>query len=81
MRRVFGFARPHRRLITGFLALTIIDSCLVVVTPLLVQRIVDDGILKGDTPLVTVLALGMAATALVGALPGDRPGLPLLADR
>ena len=68
VRRVLGFARPHRRLITGFLALTVIDSCLVVVTPLLMQRIVDDGILKGNHTLVTVLALGMVAVALVGAL-------------
>ena len=63
VRRVLGFARPHRRLIAVFLALTVIDACLVVVTPLLVQRIVDDGILKGDDTLVTVLALGMAAVA------------------
>ena len=68
VRRVLGFARPHRRLIAGFLALTVIDSCLVVVTPLLIQRIVDDGILKGNHTLVTVLALGMVAVALVGAL-------------
>ena len=48
MRRVFGFARPHRRLIASFLALTVVDAGLVVVTPLLVQRIVDDGIMTGD---------------------------------
>ena len=68
VRRVFGFARPHRRLITAFLALTVVDSCLVVVTPLLVQRIVDDGIMKGNNTLVTVLALGMVATALVAGV-------------
>ena len=51
VRRVLGFARPHRRLITGFLVLTVVDACLVVVTPLLVQRIIDDGILKGDVRL------------------------------
>ncbi len=67
LRRVFSFARPQRRLITGFLALTVIDACLVVVTPLLVQRIVDDGILKGDTRLVVTLAIAMAATAVFNA--------------
>jgi ATP-binding cassette, subfamily B, bacterial len=66
--RVVRFARPHRRLITVFLALTVVDAGLVVVTPLLVQRIVDDGILKGDTRLVTLLALGMAAAALLSAV-------------
>jgi ATP-binding cassette subfamily B protein len=68
VRRVFGFARPHRRLITIFLVLTVIDSCLVVVTPLLAKHIIDDGIVGGDSRLITVLALAMAATALFGAV-------------
>ena len=68
VRRVLGFARPHRRLITGFLALTVVDACLVVVTPLLVQRIIDDGILQKDTRLVATLALAMAGTAIFAGL-------------
>src|SRR6476620_2787652 len=68
VRRVFGFARPHRRLIVSFLGLTVIDAGLVVVNPLLVQRIIDDGILGHDRMLVTVLALVMAAVAMVSAL-------------
>ncbi|MFZ2504095.1 MAG: ABC transporter ATP-binding protein [Nocardioides sp.] len=68
VRRVLGFAGPHRRPIAIFLALTIVDSLLVVVTPLLVQRIVDDGILKQDGGLVVRLAIAMAATAIAGAL-------------
>ncbi len=68
VRRVFSFARPHRRLISIFLVLTVIDAGMVVVSPLLVQRIVDDGILAGDSRLITLLALGMAATAVVSAL-------------
>src|SRR6478752_10119623 len=68
VRRVFGFARPHRRLITVFLLLTVIDSCLVVVSPLLAKHIIDDGIVGGDSQLVTVLALAMAGVALVGAV-------------
>src|SRR3954453_13107085 len=67
VRRVFGFARPHRRLIAIFLALTVVDACLVVVSPLLVQHIVDDGIMEGNTTLVFELAGLMALTALVGA--------------
>jgi ATP-binding cassette subfamily B protein len=68
VRRVFGFARPHRRLISVFLLLTIIDAAMVVVMPLLVQRIVDDGILAGDRQLVTVLALSMAGVVVVNAV-------------
>ena len=68
VRRVFGFARPHRRLIVVFLTLTVIDAGLVVVNPLLVQRIIDDGILGHDRTLVTVLALVMAVVAMFSAL-------------
>jgi ATP-binding cassette subfamily B protein len=70
VRRVFAFARPHRRLIAAFLTLTVVDACLVVVTPLLVQRIVDDGILQKNTGLVLTLAALMAATSLFGAFLG-----------
>ncbi|ANH39799.1 Lipid A export ATP-binding/permease protein MsbA [Nocardioides dokdonensis FR1436] len=68
VRRVVGFARPHRGLISFFLVLTVIDASLVVVTPLLVQRIVDDGITAGDRGLVTVLALVMAGFAVFNAV-------------
>src|SRR6478735_2809327 len=68
VRRVLGFARPHRRLITVFLALTVIDAGLVVVSPLLAQRIIDDGIVAGDSGLVVTLALAMAGVALFSAL-------------
>ena len=67
VRRVLGFAGPHRRLIAIFLALTVIDSCLLVVTPLLAKHIIDDGIGDGDSQLITVLALAMAATAIFSA--------------
>ena len=67
VRRILRFARPHRRIISFFLAVTVVDAATVVVTPLLVQRIVDDGIIAGDRSLVTVLALAMAGMALVGA--------------
>ncbi|WKN50644.1 ABC transporter ATP-binding protein [Nocardioides sp. Arc9.136] len=68
MRRVLGFARPHRRTITVFLLLTVVDAAMVVVTPLLVQRVVDDGILAGDGGLVTLIALAMAGVAVVNAV-------------
>ena len=70
VRRVVAFAGPHRRLIAAFLLLTVIDAALVVVTPLLVRNIVDNGILKGDSLLVTLLALAMAGVALFDAALG-----------
>jgi len=67
VRRVLAFARPHRALITAFLALTVVDAALVVVTPLLVKHIVDDGILRQDTRLVVTLAVAAALVAVLDA--------------
>ena len=68
VRRVFGFALPHKALIGVFLVLTVIDAAMVVVVPLLVKRLVDDGILQGDSRLVTMIALAIAGVALVNAV-------------
>ena len=70
VRRVLAFARPHKRLITVFLALTVVDACLVVVSPLLVQRIVDDGILRRTPVWCWSWPALMALTALLGAVLG-----------
>jgi ATP-binding cassette, subfamily B, bacterial len=67
VRRVVRFATPHRRLIAVFLALTVVDAAMVVVVPLLVKKLVDDGILRGDGGLVTVIALAIAGVALLNA--------------
>jgi ATP-binding cassette subfamily B protein len=75
VRRVLAFARPHRRLIVGFLCLTVVDAGLVVVTPLLTKRVVDDGILGHDLALVIWLAVAMAVVALVDAGIGIASGL------
>jgi ATP-binding cassette subfamily B protein len=68
VRRVLSFAAPHRGLITVFLLLTVVDAALVVVTPLLIQRIVDDGIARGDVGLVALLASLMAVVAVISAV-------------
>src|SRR4051794_41492285 len=74
VKRVLGFARPHRSPISLFLALTVVDAALVVVTPLLVKNIVDNGILKQDTRLVVLLALAAAGVAGPGSRPPPRAG-------
>ncbi len=68
LRRVATFASPHRRTIVGFLVLVMFDAALVVITPLLIQRLIDDGILGKNPGLVTWLAVGIAATALLDSL-------------
>ena len=67
VRRVLSFAGPHRRLITAFLAITVVDAGLVVVPPLLLKAIIDDGVQAGDTSLVVWLAALVALVAVVDA--------------
>ena len=81
VRRVLSYARSMRRLIAVFLVFTVIDAGLVVVIPLLVKRILDDGILAGNSQLVTWLAVGdgRGVARRRGALGADR--LLLVAHR
>ncbi len=66
-RRIFSFSRPYTRQVVGFLVLVVVDSLLVVASPFLFKKIVDDGILKGDGGLVTRLALIVALLAFAEA--------------
>jgi ATP-binding cassette subfamily B protein len=67
VRRIGGLARPFTALITFSLILTVADAVMGVVPPLLAQHIVDNGILRRDATIVTVLALVVAGIALVDA--------------
>jgi ATP-binding cassette, subfamily B, bacterial len=67
-RRIVRFAVPFRAQILLFLALVVVDSLLVVATPLLLQRIIDDGLQPpGDRRVVVTSALLVAALAVVDA--------------
>ena len=74
LRRVVGFAAPHKRLISGFLVFVVLDAALVVVTPLLVKHLLDDGILAGNGGVVTAIAFAMVGVAVVDALLGVMSG-------
>ena len=69
-RRILTYARPYRGLIAGFLVLVVFDALLVVATPLLFRRLIDDGVAKGDRAVVVGLALVVAALAVVDAAAG-----------
>jgi len=66
--RILRFARPHRRLIVAFLIVTVADSMIVVVNPLLTRRLIDVGVLGHRMSVVVGVALTMAAVALVDSL-------------
>jgi ATP-binding cassette subfamily B protein len=69
-RRILGYARPYRRQIAVFLTLVVLDAFLVVLVPLLLARIVDDGVMPGDRAVVVTLALVTAGIAVASALVG-----------
>ncbi|WP_298322453.1 ABC transporter ATP-binding protein [Haloactinopolyspora sp.] len=67
LRRIMGFARPHRRRLTVFLVLSVITAVLAVATPVLAGRVVDE--ISGDGSERTVIGLAalIAAIALAEA--------------
>ncbi|MFL6105342.1 MAG: ABC transporter ATP-binding protein [Marmoricola sp.] len=74
LKRVVGFAGPHKRLIAGFIFFVVLDAALVVVTPLLVKYLLDDGIVAKDGSVVTTVALAMVGVAVLDAFLGVASG-------
>ena len=68
VRRIGTYARPYRGSIVVFLVFTVIDALLVVATPLLLQRLIDDGVTPKDRQVVVTLALIVAGIAVFDAL-------------
>ena len=66
-RRVMGYARPYKVQIGWFLGIVVIESLLVVASPLLLKSLVDDGIYPKDSAVVVRLSLLVALIAVVGA--------------
>ncbi|WP_141013508.1 ABC transporter ATP-binding protein [Nocardioides sambongensis] len=69
-RRILAFARPHRRELIGFLALSIGSAALAVATPVLAGRTVDEIVAGAPSRVVVTLALIIAGVALVDAAAG-----------
>jgi len=67
-RRVWGFARPYRKMVAGFLIVVTLSSLLGVVPPLLFREIIDKAIVVGDRDRLTVLGLLVVAAALAQAV-------------
>lgn len=63
-RRVMGYARPYRREILVFVALVVVTSALVVATPLLLRKLIDEGVTPKNRTVVIELSLLVAALAV-----------------
>lgn len=70
LRRILVFARPLRRLLIGFLVLSVVSASLAVATPILAGRVVD-GIVRGvEFRTVLILAVVIALVAVLDAASG-----------
>ncbi|MEU4383818.1 ABC transporter ATP-binding protein [Promicromonospora sp. NPDC023805] len=67
LRRIVGFARPYRGRLILFVLILALEAAAGAATPLLFQRIIDDGITGGDTRLVVLLAGAAAVLAILAA--------------
>ncbi|CAB4534530.1 MAG: ATP-binding cassette domain-containing protein [Actinobacteria bacterium] len=66
-KRILGFAKPYKSQLSVFLVAVIADSLLVIASPLLLRRLVDEGVIPGNRGLVTSLAAIVAVLALADA--------------
>ena len=67
VKRIFSFARPYRTNIIIYLATVVVDAALVVATPLLLKRLIDDGVIPKDASVVTNLAILVGLIAIADA--------------
>ena len=67
VKRILGYAKPYKTLITFFLITLVFASLLSVAQPLLFRRIVDQGITPGNASLVTWTAVFIAGLAIADA--------------
>jgi ATP-binding cassette subfamily B protein len=68
VKRILSYGRPYRRYLIFFLATVVVDAFLIVSTPLLLRKLIDDGVLPKDTGLVTQLALAVGVLAILDAV-------------
>ena len=68
LKRIFTYATPYKKHIIFFLATVIIDAVLIVTTPLLLRKLVDEGVIPKNSTLITQLALLVGGLAVLDAL-------------
>lgn len=67
-KRIISFATPYKVSLSLFLITVIIDALLIVATPLLLRRLIDEGVIPKNSELVTLLALLVAIIAVLDAV-------------
>lgn len=68
-RRTLAFALPYSGLLAVFLLVVVVDASITIINPLLYRQIINNGILKGNAPLILRLAVVIGCLGLFdGAL-------------
>ncbi len=65
--RIFSFAKPYQVSIYIYLATVVVDAALIVATPLLLKRLIDDGVIPQNGAIVTQLAIWVGLIAIADA--------------
>ena len=87
LRRIAGFARPHRRRLAVFLVLSVVGAVLAVATPVLAGRVVDaidtggpPGVVVGLAVLIAVIAVAESGLGVLTRWFSARIGEDLILD-
>ncbi|MEY3373707.1 MAG: hypothetical protein RIT18_338 [Actinomycetota bacterium] len=68
VKRIASYAAPYRTALIFFLLTVVVDAVLVITSPLLLKRLIDDGVMPGNPGLVTQLALLVGLIAILDAI-------------
>jgi ATP-binding cassette subfamily B protein len=68
VKRIFEFASPYRMYLSIFLVTVVVDAFLVVATPLILRKLIDEGVVPKNGPLITKLAFIVGLLAIADAL-------------
>lgn len=66
--RIFTFAKPYKSQIIFFLITVVIDAVLVIATPLILRKLIDQGVIPHNGGLVTKLALLVGLLAIADSI-------------
>ena len=67
-KRIVGYAKPYKSHIALFLVTVVIDAILIVSTPLILRKLIDDAVVPKNAALVTQLALAVGGLAILDAV-------------
>lgn len=68
VKRIISFAKPYKIALVLFLVTVVIDAFLIITAPLLLRSLIDDGVILGNSDLVTKLAFAVGLIAFADAV-------------